>query len=58
MTYRNISQVKDIFFELGKGGVLIDQTIENQHLEVRRQLMKQWKVGKGKGLSDALAGGK
>ena len=54
MTYRNISQVKDIFFELGKGGVLIDQTIENQHLEVRRQFVKQRKVGIGKGLSDAL----
>ena len=35
-TYRNISQVKDIFFELGKGGVLIDQTIENQQI---------WKYG-------------
>ena len=54
VTYRNISQVQNVFSELSKGGVFVDQTIQDQHLEVRRQFVKQRKVGIGKGLSDAL----
>ena len=55
-TYRNVAQIQNVLLELLQCGILINEAIQDQLLEIGGQLVEQWKMRESEHLSSCALG--